>query len=335
MNIKEIARLADVSVATVSRCINTPEKVAVKTREKIESLIREHGYMPNPSAQSLSTGNTHTIGVVIANLKNEYFLQLVEGCEKAISAAGYRLQIYASQFDPEFWKTFDQRAVDGLVISGFAIPDPVDESLSFLKIPFVVIDHTDLLNDAMDISNVYIEDDAGVETALQYLYDEGNRHFGILCGNKTDETQCALRRLHAVMDFFDHHKDATYDLEYANYVDLSENQEACHRLLQKEKRPEAIFAFSDMIAAGALSGILESGLKIPDEIELIGFDNIPLSKYFYPSLTTIDSGNVKTGFTAAEILLKKLSGPTQPEHILFPVELKLRGTTKNIVKKAQ
>lgn len=333
MNIKEIARLANVSVATVSRCINQPEKVASDTREVINAIIEQQGYSPNPSAQSLSTGMTKTVACVMPDLRNEFFIQLVEGCQAVLDKAGYRMLIYTTEKRSDFWNKFDERIIDGLVISGIAVQGDLSKRLSNITIPYVVIDHTDRLKKNSDISNVYVDDDSGIYKALDFLYRENNRRFGIICGEKSDTSSLAKRRIGTVTRFFDEHRDAVYQLEYGHYSKLDKSCEACERLLQNKDRPTAVVAFNDMIAAGALRCIQKYDLRIPEDIEIVGFDDIPLSAYFNPPLTTLRACNDRMGRTAAEILLEKLTEPQMAKHILFPAELILRESTKNIIDK--
>lgn len=334
MNIKEIASLCGVSVATVSRCINQPDKVAAPTREKIMRIIEKKDYVPNPSARSLSTGTTRTIGCVVPNLGNIYFTELVHGCQEILNKLGYHLLIYKTEGETDFWGKFNQRAVDGLIFSGIDIKEDIKSLTSTLTIPYVVIDHADALKKHPKISTVYIDDEAGVGMALEYLYLEGNRRFGILLGNDTDDTPLAARRFKVVENFFKAHPDASYISEHGNYVDLQVSKEACDILMAHPERPTAIFAFSDMIAAGALRSLYENRIKVPEEVEIIGFDDIPMCAFFTPALTTISAPNYDLGATAAQILIDKINGTEEVKHVLYPVEIMIRETTMNKVKPA-
>lgn len=329
MNIREIADLADVSVATVSRCLNQPEKVAPKTLARIRAIIEQKEYSPSPLAQTLSTGCTKTVACVVPTLKNEYFNQLAEGCQSALAAEGYRMLIYTVQDDDGFWEKLDQRNFDGMIISGVGIPGGIGTRLEKFAVPFVVIDHPEELGPRQDVSTVYVQDEAGIHMALTHFYEKGNRAFGILTGNESDHSALAKRRIRAVEEFFLQHEDCTFTAEHADYTDLALTQTACEKLLAKSPRPTAIFAFNDMIAAGALRCLLKRGISVPHEIELIGFDNIPLSSFFTPSLSTIAAPNRKLGEKAVELLLRRLQGDTAPSHLLYPVELLLRESTRS------
>lgn len=330
MNIREIARLANVSVATVSRCLNQPEKVSEKTKKQIMDVIQDRSYKPSPTAQSLSTGQTHMVACIVPTLRNEFFNQLVEGSQKAFAQHGYQLLTYSTNNDVDFWENLNQRAVDGLVISGTDFTPDIKERLAKITIPYVLIENSEEFENLCENpKTVYIEDYNGVQLALKYLYAEGNRIFGIVCFN--DDTFVTRRRIKAVEDFFAKHHDCTYFLEKSDYTDLAQSVAACESLLAKNPRPTAIFTFNDMIAAGTLRCLKNHGIHVPEEIELIGFDDIPLASFLTPALSTVSAPNRSLGEKAAEILLKAIDGKTASVSVIYPVELKLRESTQNKV----
>ena len=333
MNIREIAKLAGVSVATVSRSINQPEKVSPDTRQRILETIQELGYVPNPSAQSLSTGLTRTIACVVPALHNEFFSQLVEGCQKVLMASNYRLLVYSLNNAPNGHNKPDQRSVDGMVvyISDFTSSQEVQDYLQGVQVPYVLIGNPEPLQLNKPPLLVYLEDYEGMQMALRYLYAEGNRRFGILAA--AGRSLASNRRVQAVRDFFAQHTDASYHIEMVDYGEqLAQSLEGTRRLLALDQPPTAMVTFNDMMAFGAMRCLHSAGVRIPDEMELIGFDDIPLSSYITPALSTVAAPNRKLGEKAAELLLRCLSsGNDFAQCILYPVELRLRETTKNLV----
>lgn len=329
MNIREIAKLAGVSVATVSRSLNQPNKVSPETRTHILEIIRRAEYVPNPSAQSLSTGQTHTIACIVPTLRNEFFNQLVEGSQKVLWYAGYKLLIYSINNDPNFWEKVDQRSIDGIILSGSDFTAQITDYLQDITVPYVLIENIERLNLPAQPISVYIEDYDGVQLALRYLYAEGNRCFGIVSG--ADSSLVTERRLRAVADFFSQHAGCSWQLERADYSDLEQSGAVAQRFLQAEQRPSAIFCFNDMIAVGVLRCLLSQGVQVPEEMEVMGFDDIPLSKYFTPSLSTVAAPNRRLGEKAAELLLSRIAGRNVPQSVLYPVTLRLRESTKNLV----
>lgn len=250
MNIREIAKLAGVSVATVSRSINQPEKVSPTTRQRILETIRELNYVPNPSAQSLSTGLTHTVACVVPTLRNEFFNQLVEGCQKVLTASNYRLLVYSSKSALPGQNKPDQRSVDGMVVyvSDFANEEALQAYLQGFQVPYVLIGNPEFQLIPPPIS-VYLEDYEGVQTALRYLYAEGNRRFGVLAA--AGDSFASGRRVQAVHNFFVQHPDASYHMEIVDYGEqLAQALEGTRRILALDQPPTAMITFNDMMAFG-------------------------------------------------------------------------------------
>ena len=331
MNIKEVAKRAGVSVATVSRTLNRPELVLEATRKKILETIEEMDYVPNPSAMSLSTGRTGTVACIVPTLRNEFFNQLVEGCQRILAYSGYRLLIYSTANSGAFLEKLDQRSIDGVILSGSNYTRENRANLDILQVPCVLIENVEQFADFNELPpTVYIEDYIGVQFALKYLYAEGNRCFGILAGDQ--DYIVTQRRLRAVREFFSWAPDCQYYVEHAGYSDLGQAQTAGYFFLEKKPRPTAIFTFNDMLAAGVLRSLLSTGIKVPEEMELIGFDDIPLASYFTPSLSTMSAPNRRLGEKAAELLLARINGKTIAQNVLYPLDIKLRETTKNTVE---
>lgn len=330
MNIKEVAKRAGVSVATVSRTLNRPELVLESTRKRILDTIEEMDYVPNPSAMSLSTGRTGTIACVVPTLRNEFFNQLVEGCQRILAYSGYKLLIYSAANSGVFLERLDQRSIDGIILSGSNYTRENRANLDILQVPCVLIENAEQFADFRELPpTVYIEDYDGVQFALKYLYAEGNRCFGILAGDQ--DYIVTQRRLRAVREFFSWVPDCQYYVEHAGYSDLGEAQAAGLSFLSRNPRPTAIFTFNDMLAAGVLRSLLRSGVDVPGQMELMGFDDIPLASYFTPSLSTMSAPNRRLGEKAAEMLLARIAGKTIVQNVLYPLDIRLRETTKNTV----
>ena len=332
MTIREIAKLAGVSVATVSRSLNQPEKVSPETRDRILDVIRRTDYVPNPSAQSLSTGQTHTIACIVPTLRNEVFNQMVEGSQKILGRAGYKVLIYSTNNEPHFWERIDQRSIDGIILSGSNLTPEVSHHLVNITVPYILIESPEQLDPACPAPiSVFIEDYNGVQQALRYLYAEGNRRFGILSGD--DEALLTLRRCRSVKDFFARHPDCDWQLETSPYDSLEQACVTAQRFEKDGRWPTAFFCFNDMLGAGVQRCLIGHGLRVPQDAEVIGFDDIPLSRYLTPSLSTVAAPNRRLGEKAAELLLAHIAGRPVPPSVLYPVELLLRDSTRNLISK--
>ena len=166
--------------------------------------------------------------------------------------------------------------------------------------------------------------------ALEYLYREGNRVFGVI--STSDTYLVTERRRKAVYDFFMEKKDCRLCMVKAHYADLQDAYDACGHLMRLEERPTAIFAFNDMMAIAAMRYLVLHGIRVPEDMEIMGFDDNPVASFVLPSLSTVVAPNYQLGESAARLLLEKLRGNAESKSVLFPVELKLRETTRNNVK---
>lgn len=330
MNIRQIAYLAGVSVATVSRCINQPEKVSEETRNHIIGVMKRVDYIPNPSAKSLPTGYTKTILCVIPTLCNEFFNQLVEGSQAVLREADYKVLVFSTDSIEDFWRRVDQRSVDGMIISGSGFINSEELRMAKIQVPYVLIENMEQSESPKDVTYVYSDDYKGVQMALEYLYREGNRVFGVI--STSDTYLVTERRRKAVYDFFMEKKDCRLCMVKAHYADLQDAYDACGHLMRLEERPTAIFAFNDMMAIAAMRYQVLHGIRVPEDMEIMGFDDNPVASFVLPSLSTVVAPNYQLGESAARLLLEKLRGNAESKSVLFPVELKLRETTRNNVK---
>ncbi|WP_227765482.1 LacI family DNA-binding transcriptional regulator [Zhaonella formicivorans] len=329
MDIKQIAEKAGVSIATVSRAINQPHLVRPSTREKVLKIVREMNYAPNPIAQGLLTGRTNTIALVVPTLRNPYFGQLAEGAESVLAGNGYNLTISSSyesiSRQESIIENILKRRVDGLILAGSgAFQEGYEKALNKIKIPIAAIEYIP----GQDTFNcIYVDDITGVRMAIEHLIHQGHKRIGVIPGNP--KMLVTIRRLKAIKNIL-----AEYDLEldkklicHGSYDSLESGRLAMTEILAAEKVPTAVFAFNDIMAIGAMKCAQDRGLKIPEDVAIVGFDDIPMSEYTTPGLTTLRAPNFQIGKTAATILLEQINNPTAPiRKVLLPVELVLRGS---------
>lgn len=329
IDIKALAAKAGVSVATVSRALNRPEMVQPATREKILALVKELGYAPNPLAQGLSTGKTNLIALVVPTLNNSYFGQLADGCQRYLIQAGYNLVIFSSQEYEQreltVLSSMEQRRFDGLLLSGSGFfPNEYRSILDLVKIPVVLIEH---LPEVTDISSVYIDDAAGTAMAIRHLLNQGHSQIGVIAGNQKILT--TTRRLQAVKATLRQNRLplANLKIAYGEFDSLESGAGAMQKLLKGPSAPTAVFAFNDVLAIGALKAALQAGLRVPQDLAVIGFDDIPMAAYCTPALSTIHSPSLDLGQQAARLLLERINNEAAPlTKMLLPIELVIRET---------
>lgn len=334
-NIYDIARLAGVSIATVSKVINDRPDVSVETKRKVQKIMRENNYIPNSVARSLTTNESRSIGIIFnyaheEGLHNMFFQEVVFGMERTLGKAGYDYVYFSDQkwhdsFEYDYLGKCKNRLVDGAILLGIHQDENMYRLLDS-SIPVVLID-LDIANEST--SYVMCDHQRGARQAVEYLYRLGHRRIGVI-GPQT--LKPALARLEG-------YKKALqdYNLPFverwaveASFDEVSGYQ-AMKKILNEPERPTALFCQSDVLAIGAMRAIQEAGLSVPDDFSIIGFDNIEICKYITPSLTTISQNTYQLGEKAVELLLNMVRFPGKVyEPVILPTKLIERDSCKKI-----
>ncbi|HEY8392812.1 MAG TPA: LacI family DNA-binding transcriptional regulator [Capillibacterium sp.] len=325
--IKDIAKKAGVSASVVSRALNNKYGVNEKTRAKIIQIARELQYYPNALARSLVTRKTETIGVVIADISEPFYSRIIKGMYTVADRAGYTLLFSNSYESLEktniLHKMVDSERVDGLVIVGSNIRE-TEFVLNLLqeKIPFVLIERK--LDDPK-VNCIWVENEEGARLATDYLIQKGHTRIAHITG--THGIQVTIDRLAGYKQALASAR-LPFNPAYIRTGDFLHEggYRATRELLQLNPRPTAIFAGNDTMAYGALQAISEFGLSVPDEIAVIGFDDLEFSVLTNPPLTTIRQPRFEMGKKAIEILLRVLAGEEEASGVkaAFPTELVVR-----------
>ncbi|CAM3560409.1 LacI family DNA-binding transcriptional regulator [Occultella aeris] len=327
--INDVAARAGVSKATVSKYLNVAlgYSVAPKTRKKIEDAIRELDFHPNPIARSLTSGSSMTIGLVIADIKNPFFPDLVASVQEVVEAGGYNLILGSSGRDTgreiEIIRSMVQRRVDGLVLASVQGGSRDLEFVEELGLPTVLAsrDLPELIWDTVVIDNIQ-----GAEIAVKHLRDLGHTRIGYVGSNPT--VKPFLDRLHGF-------EAATADLPEAVTVTVGSMMEdgrlGTHELLARTPRPTALHFANDVMALGGLVACAELALSVPWDVSIIGHDNITAGSLPGIGLTTVDSAAAWVGARAAEMLLQRIRGEVvereSPQLVMRPAKLILRSST--------
>ncbi|MDZ7672487.1 MAG: LacI family DNA-binding transcriptional regulator [Halanaerobiales bacterium] len=324
--IKDIAKIADVSTTTVSRVINNYPDVSDETRKKINEIIQDKNYRPNSVARSLSTSKSNSIGVFFTDhfnsgLHHPFFREVIYGMEKALGNKGYDIVYFTNRHWGEkfsYIEKCEDRNVDGVALMGVLEDDPNIKKLRESNIPsvFVDVDITGNFSSYVISNNI-----KGSKKAIQYLYELGHRKIGMLMGIDTSKTsQERLKGYKQALKSLNipYNKDWVFDGKYSEKGGYN----ATMNMLKLKSRPTAIFCQSDGMAIGAMQAIEESGLKVPDDFSIIGFDDIEASRYVKPSLTTIAQNKEKMGSSVSELLIKMIEEKKQNiDPIKLPVKL--------------
>ena len=314
--IYEIAKMAGVSPTTISKVINNYPDVSNKTRAKIQKILNEEKFLPNAQAQFLSTKRTWTLGIVYfenlgVGLNHPFFSGVIEAFKNQADKQGYSL-LFGSKNDrlknDTFLEYFRYRSVDGIAI---ICTDPDDkETLQLIEsdFPIVVIDMFNKNTSTVTSDNV-----EGCNLAINYLYDLGHRKIAHISGASYEDNWPSIIRKEAYIKAMNKLNLKILDGYIADGVnfDVSGGYAAMKELLNLKERPTAVFAAGDKIAIGAINAVKEAGLNVPDDISIMGFDDIEISRYITPRLTTIRQNCDEIGKTAVDLLVEQINQKTK------------------------
>ena len=333
MSIKEVAKRAGVSIATVSRTINVPEKVHPRTVERVRRAIERLGYRPNLTARALKTGRTNLVGLVVPDLLHSFFAELARGLSGVLREEGISVVIASSEEDPDLERrTVDHlldRGVDALLVASVQLNKDTFQKIVKQKVPFILVDR---LVPGLSANFVGVKDETVGFIATEHLIQIGCRTIAHISGTRIST---ALGRLAG-------YKRAIkeYDLAVSpDHIVAVEKQDesadvagyrAAMKLLSLPKRPDGIFCFNDPVAIGAMNAILTKGLRIPEDIALIGSGNLHFDDVLRVPLSTVDQCSEMIGQRAAllAISLIETKASAAPKTIFLTPKVVARESTK-------
>ncbi|QHM77597.1 Ribose operon repressor [Mixta theicola] len=328
---KDVARLAGVSTSTVSHVINNSRFVSETVREKIEAAIRELNYAPSALARSLKINQTHTIGMLLTASSNPFYSEVVRGVENSCYERGYSLVLCNTEGDEERMnrslETLLQKRVDGLLIMCTESHLPsVDILTRYPGIPSVMMDWAPFEGDS-DI----IQDNSllGGELAANYLIARGYQRIACIAG-PLDKTPACLR-----LEGFKKAMAAAGLPLPAEYIvngdfEFQGGFNGMNALLACKIRPQAVFTSNDAMAVGAYHALYQAGLRIPEDMAIMGYDNIELARYMTPPLTTIHQPKDELGELAIDTLIHRMQAPgaSQQKLVLTPELIERRSVMR-------
>lgn len=330
VTLEEVARVAGVSRSTVSRVINEQPSVRPETRERVWQAIHECGYRPDPVARSLVTRRTQIIGVVIPEavaqlFADPFFPLLLRGATETCNAQHYQL-ILALFDDPSKERDLYERVlrngyVDGVVVASASLADPLISHLEEDGIPFVSVGR----HPSKDVHFVDADNVSGAHMAVEHLIRLGHRRIATICGRL--DMAAGKDRLRGYRQALEAHRIPVQN-ELIVEGDFSEASGMAAMPPLLSASPSAVFSASDTMAIGALKALRRAGLRVPEDIALVGFDDIPVASVVEPALTTVRQPIERLGSMAVEVLLGLLRDAPDvraPTHkIILPAELIVR-----------
>jgi LacI family transcriptional regulator len=327
VTLEDIAQKAGVSAMTVSRVLNNKGEISDSTRNKISEIIQEMDYRPSRVARSLATNQTFTVGVMVSDIVNPYFAYIVSGAQATAWGNDYNLLLYNTQEDPErervCMRLLEDTQVDGVLICSTRLND--EELITFVeKQQAVVIVNRAISSDLA--SAIWIDDALGSKKAVSHCIDLGRTQLGIIAGPKASLS--ANLRLQAYIDLQKEH-GYLHNLERVVHTtpDSDGGYQATIDLLTKHPSINGLICYNDLIAIGALEACRSLKRSVPDDIAIVGYDDIAFASHVYPPLTTLQINPKLLGHMAMDMLIERIQGKIHREETIIEPELIIRNST--------
>ena len=328
-SLKDIAQVLGVSIATVSRALRDSPEIGQEMQIKVKKLAREMNYRPNPFAQSLRKEAPKVIGVVMPNMVSHYYAAVLDGNEDEALKAGYSVISANTHEDSEA----EVKAIDnfiGLHVEGIIAclaQNTRDyshfEEIWKMGIPMVFFGRTCLSD---KFSCVMANGDVAAQQATQHLIDTGSRRIAFIGG--PNHLDMVIRRKHGYLEALRENRiPIERELVVCEKIDFDWALEATVKLLRMENRPDAILAFNDIITFAAFTAIKQEGLRIPEDVALIGFTDDVHAKYVTPKLSAIEDQSHEMGAESCRLLLKSINGDTKIYRKIVPQKVVIRETS--------
>lgn len=307
--IKDLARALNLSASTVSRALRNHPDISLETKKRVLSLAQKLNYHPNSIAQSLQTQKTKTIGVLVPEIKQPFFASVIYGIEKLAYKSDYTIIVCQSNesYEREVLCThmLASHHVAGLLVSISMTTSNMDhfKTLQQRGVPIVFFDR---VSDDIVASKVVVDDYQGAYTAVEHLVSCGYKRIAHLAGPK--HLSIGKKRFQGYKDALKH-GNLPYDESLVVFggLDDTDGVTGFQKILQRNSRPDAVFAANDSVATGAFVSIKENGFKIPSDIALVGFSNTKISSLLEPPLTTVEQPSYEIGSTAVQLLLEQIN----------------------------
>jgi LacI family transcriptional regulator len=325
VTIREVARTAGVSPATVSRVLNTSETVSPDLKERVLAAVRDLGYRPNSQARSLRTRATTVLGVIISDVTNPFFTAMVRGVEDVASAAGYSVVLANADEDlrkeQRYLEVAAAEQMAGVLLSPASATETSIDVLAERGIPVVTIDRR--LKSA-DVDWVMVDNHRAAKEATLHLVEQGCRRIGFIAGRlgtttgagRLDGYRAGLRAAGL---------PSARELVVSGEFRIDGGREATERLLALPDRPDGLFVSNNLMTIGAVDALDTAGVRFPDDIALVGFDDMMPALSLRSQITAVSQPTYEIGRQATELLLRRVSGEPFPErHITLNAELKVR-----------
>jgi LacI family transcriptional regulator len=325
ISVRDVAERAGVSVGTVSNVLNNPDKVSPATAERVQAAITELGFVRNDAARQLRAGHSRSIGMIVLDVRNPFFTDVARGAEASAAEAHLSILLANSDERPEreagYLDLFEEQRVRGILITPVGDVLPRLEQLRSRGIPCVLVDR---LARSEGFSSVSVDDEAGGAMAMAHLADTGRRHVVFVGGpftlDQVRDREAGARRVAR-------ERGVRLDVVESANLSAAEGVQAGRMLADAEERPDAVFAANDVVALGLLQGLIQSGLRVPEDVAIVGYDDIDFAASATVPITSIGQPRDRIGSEAVELLLAEADGTAEPRQIVFDPGLVVRASS--------
>lgn len=325
----DVAHRAGVGVGTASRVLNNEPSVSEDRRRRVLEAIEELGYRRNAIAQSLRASRTKTLGVIIPDVSNEFYSEIVRGVEDAARAKSYNILLCSTDGKPDKERDavtmLSEKLVDGIIMLSYGLSQDTLTSLREADLPVAMI-ATPL--EEKQFVTVNISNYEAAREAVAYLIGQGHRRIAVVAGPKEDVEggESRLKGYRAALE----EADLPYDpmlVERSGYT-YEKGYQCMQRLLARGGTFSAVFAASDHIAVGCIKALWEKGLRVPEDVSVMGFDNLSITAYATPPVTTVNQPRYEMGRQAASMVCRLLAGEeVEDRHLVLAHDIVLRSST--------
>lgn len=331
MNIKDIAKMAGVGVSTVSRVINQHADVKEETRKHVLEIIETYNYIPNNSARNLKRAESMDIGILIKGMYNPFFARMIQSIEKRLSSAGYSVIIHYNIDDTKdidvAYEFITEKKLKGIICLGGDFDQLTDRQITRLRVPLILTSTEIPENvDRKLFSSVIVDNETAAYSAVEHLIKQGHTNIGLISTGPYDKSVGTIRTEGYIKALENNGLDKKDQYFEVGAYTFETGYEAMNRLLDKASDLTAVFAISDVMAIGAAKAIRERGLRIPEDISLVGFDDIDYASYFYPPLTTVHQPVDEIALATADMMTDLLDEKNRNKHLVFNTALIIRET---------
>jgi len=333
-NIKDIAKKLGISAAAVSKALNNRKDISEKLKKKVRETARELDYTPNSIAKRLVTNKSNTIGVFIFSRQESTFskdlgLQFLGGILEEANTNNYDIVLFSTDSDLLNEKSYielcKERRAEGAIFTGLRLDDPHIKKIKNSTFPISIID---TYIEGKNVNFVSTDNKLGVQLALDYLWGLGHRRIAMINGHR--KAQVSQERLNAYQNYLE--EKEIYDERLVFTGDFTEDSgyQCAEKIMRLKELPSAIFVASDLMALGVIKAFKESSFKLPEDMSIIGFDNISTGEYIEPRLTTIGQDAVGMGKWSVRLILNKLKKEEPQKKYLLKPKLIIRDSCSSV-----